>query len=102
LETKSQSEQIDSLQSQLDELKRKSISVTESPTAAAAQEKIDKLEADLKDAKAATTKAQQETEKAKLVAKEEEEKRTKSVSLLKALRQKLLKAEKRERGGRKG
>lgn len=51
------------------------------------QERVSALEAEVKEARAATTRAEAKT-------KEEEEKKAKSITLLKAVRQKLIKAEK--------
>ncbi|KAI5898118.1 uncharacterized protein SCHCODRAFT_02156430 [Schizophyllum commune H4-8] len=85
LESSSQSEQIDRLKRQLEEAEalvkasQSSISQGES-TVAAHKAEIDKLKADVA--------------KANGLVKEEEEKRVKAISLLKSVRQKLVKAEK--------
>ncbi|BGP22638.1 hypothetical protein JCM10295v2_001526 [Rhodotorula toruloides] len=78
LEHKSQQEEIDSLREQL-ATKDSNLSAAES---AAAQ------------TRAEITRASEEYDKLKIVAKEEEEKRIKALSLLRALRQKLVKNEK--------
>jgi hypothetical protein len=78
LESKSQTAQIDSLTSALKPLK----------------DQLARSEETLKLTKAEVVLAQEAHEKTKLVAKEEEEKRIKALSLLRALRQKLVKSEK--------
>ncbi|KAK0208282.1 hypothetical protein DFS33DRAFT_428822 [Desarmillaria ectypa] len=85
LESKSQSELIDSLRSQLNEsealLKASQSSLSQS------DDNISKQKAELE-------QMQTEIAKIKEVAKDEEEKRTKAISLLKTVRQKLVKSEK--------
>ncbi|KAJ7597112.1 hypothetical protein C8J56DRAFT_1011641 [Mycena floridula] len=85
LESKSQSEQIDHLRKQLEEsealLKAAHESVTQGHDDSA------KRQTDIQ-------RLQMELDKSKLVVKEEEEKRVKAISLLKTVRQKLVKAEK--------
>uniref|UniRef100_A0A0W0G2M6 Mediator of RNA polymerase II transcription subunit 5 n=1 Tax=Moniliophthora roreri TaxID=221103 RepID=A0A0W0G2M6_MONRR len=85
LESRSQSEQIESLRKQLAEteslLKASQGTLSQGEDRAATQKaEIDRL--------------QKEVDKAKDMAKEEEEKRVKAISLLKTVRQKLVKAEK--------
>ncbi|EEB88159.1 hypothetical protein MPER_14160, partial [Moniliophthora perniciosa FA553] len=81
----SQSEQIESLRKQLAEteslLKASQGTLSQGEDRAATQ-------------KAEIGRLQKEVDKAKDVAKEEEEKRVKAISLLKTVRQKLVKAEK--------
>lgn len=85
LESTSQSEQLDKYKSQLEEaealLKASNSSTSQS-------------EEDTAKRNAEMDKLQSEVEKAKASAKEEEEKRVKAISMLKAVRQKLIKAEK--------
>ncbi|KAH9944075.1 peroxisomal membrane anchor protein conserved region-domain-containing protein [Epithele typhae] len=85
LESKSQSDQIDKLKVQLDEAE-KLLKASEGSSSQAEQE-ISKLKAD-------TDRLQGELTKAMTTAKDEEEKRSKAIALLKTVRQKLVKAEK--------
>ena len=85
LESKSQSEQIDTLRSRLAE--------TEA-LFNASQSSVSQNEEDSAKHKAEVDKMQAEINKSNRVAKEEEEKRVKAISLLKTVRQKLVKAEK--------
>lgn len=85
LEVKSQIDQIDQLKAQVDEAE-KLLKAAQGSTAQIEQESA-KRKADL-------GKLQGELDKAKNEAKEEEEKRTKAITLLKTVRQKLVKAEK--------
>lgn len=85
LESKSQSEELDALRTQLAE-KDAALQLVASQLAASEgknQEQVQRL-----------GQAGEEHDKLKLVAKEEEEKRVKALSLLRALRQKLVKSEK--------
>lgn len=90
LETKSQSEQIDTLTSQLAE---KDIALK---LIASQASKADEAATAAKAEVAASVEAY---DKLKIVAKEEEEKRIKALSLLRALRQKLVKSEKDKEEG---
>ncbi|KAK7694843.1 hypothetical protein QCA50_002031 [Cerrena zonata] len=81
LESKSQSDQIDKLKVQMDETERLL------KASHARDEEMNKQKAELE-------RLQKELDKTTGVAKEEEEKRTKAVALLKTVRQKLVKAEK--------
>lgn len=85
LESASQSDQIDKL--------RKQLSETEA-LFASAQDSIHTNEKELEKQKAETDRIRVEVEHWKGVAKEEEEKRVKAISLLKSVRQKSVKAEK--------
>ncbi|KAF5313957.1 hypothetical protein D9611_006862 [Ephemerocybe angulata] len=85
LEAKSQTDQIDKLKTQLQETE-----ALFQASERAISEAEGKLALDQTDAKA----LQAEAERYKLVAKEEEEKRVKAVSLLKTVRQKLVRTEK--------
>jgi len=85
LETKAQTDQIEKLRTQLNETEAL-FQATEKGLAQAAE----KLASDTSTSKTVL----EELEKYKTVAKEEEEKRVKAVSLLKTVRQKLVKAEK--------
>ncbi|KAM0755344.1 hypothetical protein T439DRAFT_337853 [Meredithblackwellia eburnea MCA 4105] len=85
LEAKSQTEQVDILQAQLSQ-KEKALKN--------ANDQLSKTKDELSASKETIVKMTEEHEKLKLVAKEEEEKRVKALSLLRALRQKLVKAEK--------
>ncbi|TBU34549.1 peroxisomal membrane anchor protein conserved region-domain-containing protein [Dichomitus squalens] len=85
LESKSQIDQIDQLKAQVEEAE-KLLKASQSSTAQAEQESAKR--------KAEIDKLQSELDKAKNDAKEEEEKRTKAIALLKTVRQKLVKAEK--------
>ncbi|KAK7058901.1 hypothetical protein VNI00_001525 [Paramarasmius palmivorus] len=85
LETRSQSDQIENLRKQLAE--------TES-LLQASQGSLTKGEDQAASQKAEIEQLRKEMEKAKEVSKEEEEKRVKAISLLKTVRQKLVKAEK--------
>lgn len=85
LESKSQTTQIDSLTSQLS---------TQVASLQPLTSQLARSEETLKLTKAEVVLAQEAHEKTKLVAKEEEEKRIKALSLLRALRQKLVKSEK--------
>ncbi|KAI0067728.1 hypothetical protein BV25DRAFT_1834756 [Artomyces pyxidatus] len=85
LESRSQSDLIEQLRKQLEESEALISAGVGSST---------KLEAEVARHKADVDKAYAEAERAKVTAKDEEEKRTKAVSLLKTVRQKLVKAEK--------
>ncbi|THV04873.1 hypothetical protein K435DRAFT_648447 [Dendrothele bispora CBS 962.96] len=85
LESRSQSEQIESLRKQLRE--------TEA-LLTASQGSITQGEDNLAKRQAEVSRLNEEVAKAKELAKEEEEKRVKAISLLKTVRQKLVKAEK--------
>ena len=85
LEVKSQIDQIDQLKGQVEEAE-KLLKVSQGSTAQVEQESAKR--------KAESEKLQGELDKAKIEAKEEEEKRTKAIALLKTVRQKLVKAEK--------
>lgn len=85
LESKSQSELIDSLRSQLNESEA---------LLKASQTSLSQNGEDISKHKAELERMQAETLKIKEVAKDEEEKRTKAISLLKTVRQKLVKSEK--------
>ncbi|KAI1793914.1 peroxisomal membrane anchor protein conserved region-domain-containing protein [Ganoderma leucocontextum] len=85
LESKSQIAQIDQLRAQVDEAE-KLLKTSQGSTTQIEQESARR--------KAEIEKLQGELDKAKNEAKEEEEKRTKAIALLKTVRQKLVKAEK--------
>ncbi|KAK0233161.1 hypothetical protein IW262DRAFT_1470284 [Armillaria fumosa] len=85
LESKSQSELIDSLRSQLNESEA---------LLKASQTSLSQNGDDISKHKAELERMQAEILKIKEVAKDEEEKRTKAISLLKTVRQKLVKSEK--------
>lgn len=82
LEVKSQSDQVESLTTQL---------ASKDAALHLVSAQLSKLE---QESAAALAKATEDYDKLKIVAKEEEEKRIKALSLLRALRQKLVKAEK--------
>lgn len=85
LESNSQSEQIEQL--------RRRLSETEA-LLEASQDVVARGQGDSAQNKAETDRLNAEVEKFKALAKEEEEKRVKAISLLKTVRQKLVKAEK--------
>ncbi|PIL31602.1 hypothetical protein GSI_06304 [Ganoderma sinense ZZ0214-1] len=85
LEVKSQIDQIDQLKGQVEEAE-KLLKASQGSTAQVEQESAKR--------KAEIEKLHSELDKAKNEAKEEEEKRTKAIALLKTVRQKLVKAEK--------
>ncbi|KAF8271395.1 hypothetical protein EI94DRAFT_1797142 [Lactarius quietus] len=85
LESKSQIELVDELRSQI----QRNEALFKATQSSKAQ-----LEADITKRKAETNQLRAEAEKLSIFAKDEEEKRSKAVSLLKTVRQKLVKAEK--------
>lgn len=85
LESKSQSEQIENLRTQLKEAEALIVAAQKSDTQAEERAASQKAEID---------RLHKDVDSAKLSAKEEEEKRVKAISLLKTVRQKLVKAEK--------
>jgi hypothetical protein len=82
LESKSQSDQIDNLRRQIAE------------TQAITHDSLSQMESDSTKRLREIDQLQAEAERARSVAKEEEEKRVKAISMLKTVRQKLVKAEK--------
>ncbi|EMD42219.1 hypothetical protein CERSUDRAFT_38878, partial [Gelatoporia subvermispora B] len=85
LESKSQSDQIDKLRHQVEEAE--ALLKASHASAAALEQEAAKQKAEME-------RLEGEVEKARSVAKEEEEKRVKAITLLKTVRQKLVKAEK--------
>lgn len=85
MEAKSQTDLIDKLRKQLEDGQA---------SMKASQDSTAKVEEEFAKRKAEVERAQTDAEKARTAAKEEEEKRTKAISLLKTVRQKLVKTEK--------